>query len=370
MLQLAARAAAPRARRRSSSPERSRRARSRWSTSPTSSACRCCELPALQRELSPRADAAAIRELRAILRERRPDVLHTHTAKAGATGRIAALLRAAGGRRRSSTPTTATCSAGTSRRGGSASSGWIERVLARATGALVAVSDEVRDDLVGFGVAPAERFAVVPYGFDLPPWSAADDDARARHPGRARARRRDVRRRVGRPADRDQAPARPRSHASRASRRGRRRGARAGRRRRGPRAETEALAGELGVAERCRFAGFQQPIRALVRGLRCVAADVGQRRDPRRRDRVARGRAAGRGHARGRHRRRRHRRRERLPACRRRHRRRWRGASPSSPATRSCASARPTRRRGRPQRASRPPGWPTSSRASTGSCSA
>jgi hypothetical protein len=36
----------------------------------------------------------------------------------------------------------------------------------------------VRDDLVGFGVAPARRFVVVPYGFDLPAWSEADDEAR------------------------------------------------------------------------------------------------------------------------------------------------------------------------------------------------
>ena len=56
----------------------------------------------------------------------------------------------------------------------------VERLLGRATGALVAVSDEVRDDLVRFGVAPAERFTVVPYGFDLPAWSDADDAARAR----------------------------------------------------------------------------------------------------------------------------------------------------------------------------------------------
>ncbi len=67
-------------------------------------------LPVLQRELSPRADGEAVRRLRRIIRERRPNVLHTHTAKAGATGRLAALTS---GRARpgapSSTPTTATC---------------------------------------------------------------------------------------------------------------------------------------------------------------------------------------------------------------------------------------------------------------------
>ena len=37
--------------------------------------------------------SAAILALRKLIRERRPDVLHTHTAKAGATGRLAAVDR-------------------------------------------------------------------------------------------------------------------------------------------------------------------------------------------------------------------------------------------------------------------------------------
>src|SRR5688500_396287 len=56
----------------------------------------------------------------------------------------------------------------------------IEWLLAHATGTLVAVSEEVRDDLVRLGVASRGRFAVVPYGLDLPAWSAADDEARRR----------------------------------------------------------------------------------------------------------------------------------------------------------------------------------------------
>ena len=63
-------------------------------------------LPVLQRELSPRSDAEAIRTLRRIIRERQPNVLHTHTAKAGATGRLAALTVRTGppGRRRPHLP--------------------------------------------------------------------------------------------------------------------------------------------------------------------------------------------------------------------------------------------------------------------------
>jgi glycosyltransferase involved in cell wall biosynthesis len=138
------------------------------------------KLPALQRELSPRADTRAIRRLRSLLRERRPDVVHTHTAKAGATGRMAALLSG------SARPKVLVHTYH-----GHVLSGYFsprrervfrltERLLARPTSALVAVSDEVRDDLVGFGIASQDRFTVVPYGFELPPWGPADDEARPR----------------------------------------------------------------------------------------------------------------------------------------------------------------------------------------------
>jgi glycosyltransferase involved in cell wall biosynthesis len=137
-------------------------------------------LPTLQREVSVRADGAAIRELRNLIRTRRPDVLHTHTSKAGATGRVAALLSGRG-RPHAVVHTYH----------GHVLSGYftprrqrvfklVEGLLARTTDALVAVSSEVRDDLVAYGVAPAERVVVVPYGFDLPELSAADDEARSR----------------------------------------------------------------------------------------------------------------------------------------------------------------------------------------------
>lgn len=124
-------------------------------------------LDALHRELSPRRDARAVRTLRRLLRERRPDVLHTHTAKAGATGRIAALL--AGDARPPAVLHTFH---------GHVLSGYfsprrervfrlLERALAHGTSTLIAVSDEVRDDLVDYGVAPSERFEVIPYGLDL-----------------------------------------------------------------------------------------------------------------------------------------------------------------------------------------------------------
>jgi len=123
-------------------------------------------LPELTRELSPRADAQAILRLRLLIRDRRPDVLHTHTSKAGATGRIAALL--AGAPRPVRVHTFH----------GHVLSGYfdarrehafrlVERVLAHATDGIVAVSEQVRDDLLRFHVAPAEKITVVQYGFAL-----------------------------------------------------------------------------------------------------------------------------------------------------------------------------------------------------------
>src|SRR6476646_10451669 len=49
-------------------------------------------LPGLQREIAPVSDAHAVRALVKMIRELKPDVLHTHTAKAGAVGRTAARL--------------------------------------------------------------------------------------------------------------------------------------------------------------------------------------------------------------------------------------------------------------------------------------
>jgi glycosyltransferase involved in cell wall biosynthesis len=137
-------------------------------------------LPALKREVSLLPDIEAIRELRTLLRERQPDVLHTHTSKAGTTGRLAAILA---GRRR---PRVVVHTFH-----GHVLSGYfdtkrertfrvIERMLAHASDRLIAVSDEVRDDLVRFRIAPFAKFSVIPYGFDLDARVRDDDSTRAR----------------------------------------------------------------------------------------------------------------------------------------------------------------------------------------------
>jgi glycosyltransferase involved in cell wall biosynthesis len=55
----------------------------------------------------------------------------------------------------------------------------VEKLLARATDVLLAVSTEVRDDLVGLRVAPPAQFRVIPLGFDLSPFTSdAERDIR------------------------------------------------------------------------------------------------------------------------------------------------------------------------------------------------
>jgi glycosyltransferase involved in cell wall biosynthesis len=121
----------------------------------------------LGREISPLRDLAATLRLARLIRAERPDILHTHTAKAGTVGRVAALL--AGGRR---PPIVVHTFHGHVLRGyfGPVRSlvfRLLERWLAAHTTALIAVSPQVRDDLVDLHVAPAERFAVIRLGIEL-----------------------------------------------------------------------------------------------------------------------------------------------------------------------------------------------------------
>jgi glycosyltransferase involved in cell wall biosynthesis len=136
-------------------------------------------IPELQREIAPYVDAASILKLRDIIRELRPHVLHTHTAKAGAVGRTAAAL--AGGAR---PPVVAHTFHGHVLRGYFSPArtrifSAVERQLARKTDALIAVSPQVRDDLVQLGVAPAGRISVIRLGLDLEHRVAAAPGSRA-----------------------------------------------------------------------------------------------------------------------------------------------------------------------------------------------
>jgi glycosyltransferase involved in cell wall biosynthesis len=143
-------------------------------------------LASMRRDPGP-GDATALSALVKLLRRERPHIVHTHAAKAGTLGRTAALIAFPLAPRR---PVLVHTYHGHSLTGYFASRTAnvyraIERRLARHTDALVAVSAEVRDDLVRLGVAAPEKFTVIPLGFDLGPF--LDDTNRSQRRAAVRA---------------------------------------------------------------------------------------------------------------------------------------------------------------------------------------
>lgn len=142
-------------------------------------------LRSLRRELGPH-DARALLAMTGTLRRIKPHILHTHTAKAGTIGRLAAML-AGGAAPRVRIHTfhghvlTGYFSAPKARLFAS-----IERQLARSTTRLVAVSNEVRDELARLRIAPPEQIETIPLGFDLAPFDGtATEFAKRRRAARA-----------------------------------------------------------------------------------------------------------------------------------------------------------------------------------------
>ena len=127
-------------------------------------------VPALQREIDFRKDWIAFRALVGIIRRERPDIVHTHTAKAGLLGRLAALhCRLFHGHKIKLFHTFhghvfhSYFGKLTSR-----AFIWLERIVALWTDAVIAISLEQKKDLVGrYKIAPARKVEAVRLGFDL-----------------------------------------------------------------------------------------------------------------------------------------------------------------------------------------------------------
>jgi len=123
-------------------------------------------LPELGRAIRPLNDLRALFQLYRLMRRERPSIVHTHTAKAGALGRIAAVM--------AGVPVVVHTYHGRVLSGyfhplASLFFRGVERALAHATDALLTVSESVREDLVRLGVAPRDRVRVMPLGLDLLP---------------------------------------------------------------------------------------------------------------------------------------------------------------------------------------------------------
>lgn len=127
-------------------------------------------LAEMKRDPRPWDDARALLRLTRLIADYEPDIVDTHLAKAGTLARLAA--------RRGRTPKTVHTFHGTSFSGhfrepvGSVTAAW-ERLLARRTDLVIAVSDAVAADLRDRGVAPS-HLEVVPLGLDLTAFDAVE----------------------------------------------------------------------------------------------------------------------------------------------------------------------------------------------------
>jgi len=119
-------------------------------------------LSSLFRRLSPADDIRALRQIRQLLLQ--PfDIVHTHTSKAGALGRLAAW-----GRVKAVVHTPhGHVFHGYFGRLGTGSFVRVERVLARRCHALVALTGQERDDHLSLGVGRPEQWHVIPSGVDV-----------------------------------------------------------------------------------------------------------------------------------------------------------------------------------------------------------
>jgi glycosyltransferase involved in cell wall biosynthesis len=124
----------------------------------------------MRRAIHPWHDWQAYRGVRRILREFRPDVVHTHSAKGGVLGRLAAhalrvpaIVHTVHGA--PFHPYQHAAARNLFR--------WCETYAARRCHLLVSVADAMTDLLVDAGVAPREKFTTVYSGMDVEPFLAA-----------------------------------------------------------------------------------------------------------------------------------------------------------------------------------------------------
>lgn len=136
-------------------------------------------IPALSRSISFYKDVASLLQLVRIFGRRRPTILHTHTAKAGTLGRLAAMVVGIPIRVHTFH--------------GHVFNGYfsplvtqafvrIERFLARHTDCIIALSESQKKDLTEiYHIAPAEKVVIVPLGLDLASFLQVNDSNGAIH---------------------------------------------------------------------------------------------------------------------------------------------------------------------------------------------
>ncbi len=125
------------------------------------------ETPDLVREISPRRDWRCLRNLRRLIREHQPDVVHTHSSKAGILGREAAWLE--------SVPAVVHTIHGLPfhpylRKSKNAVYIGAERWSARRCHAIVTVADAMRDQALAAGIGRRDQYRTVRSGMVVEPY--------------------------------------------------------------------------------------------------------------------------------------------------------------------------------------------------------
>ncbi|MBT5876716.1 MAG: glycosyltransferase, partial [Candidatus Latescibacteria bacterium] len=121
-------------------------------------------LPRLRRDINLLDDIAACRDLTRLLKQSQPDVVHTHTSKAGILGRIAAKI--------AGTPVVVHAPHGHIFHGyfdrfTSRFFILLEKLMARGTDRIITLTDLGKRDHITYGIAPENRFATIPCAIDL-----------------------------------------------------------------------------------------------------------------------------------------------------------------------------------------------------------
>jgi len=123
-------------------------------------------VPDLVRSIHPYHDWRAYRALVRLLAEIRPDIVHTHSSKAGILGRMAAA--------RLKIPVVHTIHGASFHFGQSAAAYRsyvaLEKIAARWTDHFISVADDMSQEYIRAGVAPPENFTTVYSGFDVDPF--------------------------------------------------------------------------------------------------------------------------------------------------------------------------------------------------------
>jgi glycosyltransferase involved in cell wall biosynthesis len=134
-------------------------------------------LPELVRPVLPLRDFRALRQLEKIFREQKPDIVHTHSGKAGILGRLAA--------KRAGVPVVIHTIHGPSFGNfQAAASNFIFRAAeikaARATTHFIVVADAMKQQYLAAGIGRPEQYTKIFSGFPLEPFLAAKNDLELR----------------------------------------------------------------------------------------------------------------------------------------------------------------------------------------------